>query len=147
MKKYTHESPKLNALLWRKVEITFFDGDTHVGILERDNYNKEWYFLNGDKRISFLKSHVRKIKTVSAIHKIKLMSEYARAKLKGIKPFEIRLNDRNYNVGDFIQYTVPDDGILNQTFKDLTYRIVYITDYAQKDGYIVFAEELIKFRE
>ena len=48
MKKYTHESPKLNDLLWRKVEITFFDGDTHVGILERDNYNKGWYFLNGD---------------------------------------------------------------------------------------------------
>ena len=72
------------------------------------------------------------------------MSEYARAKLQGLKPFEIRLNDRNYKVGDLVKYTIPDDKILNEVFNGMTYRIIYITDYEQKDGYIVFADTLLK---
>ena len=76
-------------------------------------------------------------------HIKKLMSEYAKAKLEGLKPFEIRFNDCDYQVGDFIKYTIPDDEELNKAFKNRTYRIEYITNYAQKEGYVVFTDKLI----
>ena len=143
LKPYSHESKELNALLGRKIKVVMFDDDIYIGILEWDKYHKGSYFLDGTKPISFRKSHVKKIEEISVTHNIKLMSEYARAKLKGLKPFEIRLDDRNYKVGDLIRYTIPDDEILNQVFKDMTFRIIYITDYAQKDGYIVFTDKLL----
>ena len=76
-------------------------------------------------------------------HIKKLMGEYAKAKLDGLKPFEIRRNDCDYQVGDFIKYIVPDNEELNEKFKNRTYRIEYITNYAQKDGYIVFTDKLM----
>lgn len=76
-------------------------------------------------------------------HIKKLLSEYANAKLNGLKPFEIRFNDCNYQVGDYIKYTVPDNIDLDKKFNNLTYRIEYITDYAQKDGYVVFTDKLL----
>ena len=77
------------------------------------------------------------------LHEIKLMSEYAKAKHKGIKPFEIRKNDRDYKVGDLVTYTVPDSEIYNTLFKNKVYQITYITKYEQKDGYVVFTDKLL----
>lgn len=77
------------------------------------------------------------------LHEIKLMSEYAKAKHKGIKPFEIRKNDRDYQVGDLVTYTVPDSPVYNELFKGKVYKIEYITDYAQQDGYVVFTDKLL----
>lgn len=77
------------------------------------------------------------------LHEIKLLSEYAKPKLKGLKPFEIRKNDRDYKVGDLVRYIVPDNAQLNEAFKNTLYRIVYITDYAQQEGYIVFCDRYV----
>lgn len=73
-------------------------------------------------------------------HELKILATYAKAKIDGIKPFEIRFNDRDYQVGDLVKYTVIDDEKLNEIMKDKTYRILYITDYEQKDGYIVWSD-------
>ena len=142
----THDSKKLNKLLFKKVEITFKDGETKIGFLERE-YFSERYIVNGTQKISFYKTNVKKIKDVSVIHNIKLLREYAYSKINGIKPFEIRLDDRNYKVGDFVKYTIPDDNVLNTTFKNRLYKIEYITHYQQKPGYIVFADKFIKEEE
>ena len=74
------------------------------------------------------------------LHELKIKAEYANAKLKGIKPFEIRLNDRNYQVGDIIRYTCIDSPYVNDKLKDKLYHIVYITDYMQLKDYIVFCD-------
>ena len=76
------------------------------------------------------------------LHKLKIESEYARAKIRGAKPFEIRKNDRDYKVGDIIHYTVINDEYANQEMQNKLYRITYITSYMQKDGYVVFGDEL-----
>lgn len=144
LKPYTHSSKELNSFLGHKVKLTFYDGEQCVGILDRDRYYCSRYFLDGEKHLSFYKSHVKKIEDISKLHNIKLMSEYARAKLKGIKPFEIRFFDRNYEVGDLIIYTIPDDEMLDKVFKDMIFRITYITDYAQQNGYIVFTDKLLE---
>ena len=55
--------------------------------------------------------------------------------------FEIRNNDRNYEVGDIVLYNVIDDDELNRQFVSKFYKITYITNYAQQDGYVVFGEK------
>lgn len=77
------------------------------------------------------------------LHNIKLMSEYAEAKLKGVKPFEIRLNDRDYKIGDLVRYIVPDNENLDKRFAKMLFQIVYITNYQQKDDYIVFCDKYV----
>ena len=143
LKPYTHSSKELNALLEHKVKLTLYDDKQYIGILDRDRYHCSCYYLDGEKRLTFRKSHVKKVEDISKMHNIKLMSEYARAKLQGIKPFEIRFDNRNYEVGDLIKYSIPDDEMLDKVFRDMTFRIIYITDYEQKEGYIVFTDKLI----
>ena len=77
------------------------------------------------------------------LHNLKIKAEYANAKLKGLKLFEIRLNDHDFQVGDIIKYHCIDSTIVDGNISVLLYEIVYITDYEQKDGYVVYGEKLI----
>ena len=81
---------------------------------------------------------------MSKHHVLKIMSNYAHAKLNGFKPFEIRFNDRDFHVGDTVSYVVLDASNMPQNerieFEKLKYRIVYITDYMQQENYIVFTD-------
>lgn len=63
-------------------------------------------------------------------------------KLLGNKKFEIRYNDRNFEVGDLVNYTVIDNDEMNEQVKNYIYKITYVTDYEQKDGYVVFGDTL-----
>ena len=65
MKKYTHESLKLNALLGKQVKLTFFDGDVVLGKLEKDEWHKGCYHISGTKHITFYKSHITKIEVIN----------------------------------------------------------------------------------
>lgn len=78
---------------------------------------------------------------MNKIHNLKIRAEYALPKLNGDKMFEIRKNDRNYEVGDIVLYNVVDDVELNRQFVSKFYKITYITNYAQQDGYVVFGEK------
>ena len=78
---------------------------------------------------------------MTKIHNLKIRDEYALPKLNGDKMFEIRKNDRNYEVGDIVIYNVIDDAELNRQFVSKFYKITYITNYAQQDGYVVFGEK------
>ena len=77
------------------------------------------------------------------LHELKIESSYAWEKINGKKPFEIRLNDRDYKVGDIVHYTCTN-WIANDLIADKYYKIIYITDYMQKDNYIVYAEKEMK---
>ncbi|MBC1358295.1 DUF3850 domain-containing protein [Listeria booriae] len=76
-------------------------------------------------------------------HNLKINSEYFLPIKQDLKCFEIRKNDRNYQVGDTV--------VLNEFFeKEQTYsgekitvKIKYITDYNQKVDYVVFGFEKI----
>ena len=65
-------------------------------------------------------------------HNIKIEPQYFQAVIEGEKPFEIRLNGRNYQVGDTL--------ILNEigTGEKLKAKISYVTDYQQKENYVEF---------
>lgn len=81
------------------------------------------------------------------LHYLKIKAEYANAKLKGDKPFEIRLNDRNFHVGDVIRYTCIDSQIVDEKIREKLYYITYITNFEQKDGYVVFGDREVTRRD
>lgn len=74
------------------------------------------------------------------LHNLKIKAEYASAKLRGDKPFEIRLNDRDFQVGDVVNYTCIDSSFFNEKISKKLYYITYITNFEQKDGYVVFGD-------
>lgn len=92
------------------------------------------------------------------LHELKILEKCAVEKKEGLKPFEIRKNDRDFKVGDLVKYNVVEhyteltppyrtlkkescNTELTEYFNNRVFRIKYITDYEQKNGYVVFADE------
>ena len=69
-------------------------------------------------------------------HKLKIEDCFAKRILAQEKNFEIRFNDRDYQVGDLISFT-------HTLLKDNKYRVVYIhTGLGLKEGYVIM--QLVK---
>lgn len=77
-----------------------------------------------------------------AEHKIKIKRKYYLAVQSGEKTFEIRKNDRDYQVGDIIHFVLIDDenGLIIPHNPN-SYRITYVFhggEYGLANGYCVF---------
>lgn len=77
---------------------------------------------------------------MSKEHHLKILPEYFEPVRYGLKTFEIRKNDRDFQVGDTLLLKEYEDG--NFTGNMLRAVINYITAYAQQDNYVVMAIEL-----
>lgn len=80
-------------------------------------------------------------------HELKILECYANAKLAGDKLFEIRDNrDRGFQKGDIVIYAVVDNlgEPMYHLLNDKEYEITYVTNYGQKDGWVVFGERAVK---
>lgn len=81
-------------------------------------------------------------------HELKILQCYADAKVAGDKLFEIRNNlDRGFQKGDIVIYIVINDSyvrIRNHPLNGKEYEITYVTNYEQKDGWVVFGEREVK---
>ena len=71
-------------------------------------------------------------------HVLKIEAKYAKEVLNGNKSFEIRYNDRDFQVNDIVVFQVVDDDMLDFEIAHHVYRIDYITSFAQINGYVVF---------
>ena len=67
-------------------------------------------------------------------HELKILPEYFEQVIAGNKPFEIRRNDRYYRVGDKLLLKEWDN---KYTGRQTLWNITYITNYAQKENYVV----------
>lgn len=76
------------------------------------------------------------------IHELKILPEYFDAVISGRKRFEIRKNDRDYKVGD--QLILKEWSQDNYTGDSYKAEITYITDYMQKNGYVVMGIRGVK---
>ncbi len=78
------------------------------------------------------------------IHELKILPKYFYAVRKNQKKFEIRENDRNFKVDDLVVLKEwdPKAGF---TGEEIRARITYITDYQQKNNYVVFGMDLIDY--
>lgn len=75
------------------------------------------------------------------VHQLKIAPEFYQAVIEGKKKFEIRKNDRGFKVGDaFVlrEYTKEH----GYTGKFTLGTILYITDFMQKEGFVVFSFQL-----
>lgn len=73
------------------------------------------------------------------IHELKIEYQYFDAITEGKKTFEIRKNDRNYKVGDYLALNELDDTREEYTGRSLLVKVIYIVDderYCKKD-YVV----------
>lgn len=74
-------------------------------------------------------------------HYIKLRFEYAGAVLCGDKNFEIRYNDRGYQKGDLVRFSVVDEegNRMNHELNHAMFEISYLVHgYGLKDDWCVF---------
>lgn len=77
------------------------------------------------------------------IHELKILECYATAKVHGDKLFEIRDNrDRGFQKGDYVKYKVLCN--YDHVLEKKLYEITYVTNYEQKEGYVVFGEKEVK---
>ena len=77
---------------------------------------------------------------MAKVHHLKIIPEYSDAIRRGAKTFEIRKNDRGYEVGDeLILKEYENESFTGNLLKAV---VTYITDYAQQKGYVVMAIEL-----
>lgn len=73
-------------------------------------------------------------------HELKILPEYYRAIIEGQKTFEIRNNDRNFQVGDYLILKEFNDE--KYTRQWVAVKVTYITNYEQKEGYVVIGIKL-----
>ncbi len=73
-------------------------------------------------------------------HELKCRPEYLFRIISGQKRFEIRKNDRDFQVGDFLVLREFDPD--NDAYDEIRVKVTYITTYEQKEGYVVMGIEL-----
>lgn len=77
-------------------------------------------------------------------HELKILPAYFEAGKCGDKNFEIRRNnDRGFQKGDTLEFReVNSDG--NYTWLTFKAEITYVTNFNQKEDYVVFGYKLIE---
>lgn len=72
-------------------------------------------------------------------HELKIQPQYYESVRKRVKTFEIRRNDRNFKVGDILVLNEFNPETNELTGKWIERKVVYITDYAQQENYVVMS--------
>jgi ASC-1-like (ASCH) protein len=75
-------------------------------------------------------------------HNLKTWPEYFQAVVDGKKTFEIRKNDRGFQVGDELLLQEYDPKEEAYTGRQAIAVVRYMTDFGQQDGYVVMAIEV-----
>lgn len=76
------------------------------------------------------------------IHELKISKQFADAIVENRKTFEVRVNDRGFNAGDLVRFTVVDEKKqkVNHPINKRTYEITYVLSghHGISDGFVVF---------
>ena len=59
-------------------------------------------------------------------HEVKILEQYANLNNENKKPWELRKNDRNYKVGDWIRFHIIDDETKKPTGFSYRRKIIYL---------------------
>ena len=84
---------------------------------------------------------------MSVQHNIKIKQVHLLRILSGQKTFDVRLNDRNYQVGDRVKFLPLDDENYNvyeraKADRRFNYTVTYVQyGYGLQDGYVVLGIE------
>jgi len=80
---------------------------------------------------------------MNIVHELKVNREYYVRLVTGDKTFEIRKNDRDFQVGDelHLREWMSKRGEYCDYSQTLKFRICYMTSYMQQEGYVVLGLE------
>ena len=82
------------------------------------------------------------------MHNLKIREAYADAVADGRKNFEVRLNDRGYQAGDYVRFNVIDfigAWVLSHPLEEKTFEITYVhSGLGIEEDYVVFGIKEIK---
>ena len=73
-------------------------------------------------------------------HELKIDKCYADAKFSGKKPWEFRVNDRDFKVGDLVSYNVNEDP--EHPVNDMIFQISYVLQVDEK--HCIFTEKVVQ---
>ena len=109
------------------------DSKKSVPKSEEAFYKTDKEFI-GDKAPTDLKER-------EIVHELKIWEAYFREVKKGNKTFEVRLNDRNFQVGDFLLLKEYDPDLEIYSGSEILCKVTYILDSPiyLKSGYIIMA--------
>ena len=72
------------------------------------------------------------------VHELKIKEDYARAHLSGVKPWELRENDRDFKIGDRINFLAMDDkGLVVMTYSRTITFVFKGGQYGLADNYAI----------
>lgn len=74
---------------------------------------------------------------MAKVQELKIAPEFMEAQLNGLKNFEIRKNDRNFEVNDMLWLREWSNG--EYTGRSASVSVTFITDYKQRPGYVVLS--------
>lgn len=81
------------------------------------------------------------------IHILKIQKEFAMAIIDGRKRFEIRKNDRDFKTGDLLIMRPWNETRGFLPFHPIVTEITFMTDFEQRDGYVVLGIKVFKPEE
>ncbi|MCC4370558.1 DUF3850 domain-containing protein [Limosilactobacillus reuteri] len=110
-----------------------------------DSINVMFYQQNADKSIDWIDAMDSVEITIHRpkLIELKVLPEYFAAQEDGVKNFEIRKNDRGYQVDDLLLLKEYDPEKEQYTGRFLRRKITYITSYKQQEGYVVLGTKKI----
>lgn len=75
------------------------------------------------------------------MHELKIERQFADAVMDGRKTFEVRRNDRGFNAGDTVRFTVFEDGVpIKHKLNGAEFRIGYVlSGWGIEEGYVAFS--------
>jgi len=76
------------------------------------------------------------------IHHLKTLPQFFGPIIDGKKTFEVRYNDRAYEIGDILvleEYDHDKEGNGFHTGRSISVTVTYMTDYGQQPGWVVMA--------
>lgn len=72
-------------------------------------------------------------------HELKILPKYFNDVWDGVKTFELRKDDRDYKVGDYLRLLEFENG--NYTGKEVNFKISYLLrdceEYGLKEGFVI----------
>ena len=80
------------------------------------------------------------------VHALKTEPEYYEAVIHRVKTFEVRKNDRDFHVGNYLNLLELDDIRGGYTGRSTLVRVTYILDDARfcKEGFVIMGFEIVE---
>ena len=80
------------------------------------------------------------------LHELKIKEEYYREIEAGNKTFEIRKNDRDFQAGDYINFTIVRGSLVFETYPlfKITYVLKNVPEYGLDKDYCIFGFKILE---